>query len=105
MTAASSICRIRLSCSTTVSTSNWKALAIASSLLAAIFLISRSDDTIGFRPNGNEANASTVAVFTETEGGLISGKPGNVAPERIRGGVLRPVCLSLSQPFIDDLPQ
>src|SRR5215469_18339191 len=29
MTAASSICRIRLSCSTTVSTSNWKALGIA----------------------------------------------------------------------------
>src|SRR5215468_12689564 len=29
MTAASSICRIRLSCSTTASTSNWKALGIA----------------------------------------------------------------------------
>src|ERR1700756_4481762 len=29
MTAASSICRIRLSCSTTGPTSNWKALAIA----------------------------------------------------------------------------
>src|SRR5260221_3702395 len=41
MTAASSICRIRLSCSTTGPTSNWKALAIAVLLRLGDFLISR----------------------------------------------------------------
>src|ERR1700720_265866 len=41
MTAASSICRIRLSCSTTGPTSNWKPLAIAVLLRLGDFLISR----------------------------------------------------------------
>src|SRR5258707_1895164 len=44
MTAASSICRIRLSCSTTGPTSNWKALAIAVLLRLGDFLISRYYD-------------------------------------------------------------
>src|SRR6202040_155813 len=47
MTAASSICRIRLSCSTTVSTSNWKALAIAV-LLPRSEIPDHRYDTIGF---------------------------------------------------------
>jgi hypothetical protein len=38
-------------------------------LLVTIFLISRRDDAVGIQPNGNEANAWTVAAFTETDGG------------------------------------
>ena len=54
MTAASSICKIRLSCSTTLSTSNWKALAIAVLLAQVIFLIGRTNILTRIRPIPNE---------------------------------------------------
>src|SRR6202040_289868 len=55
MTAASSICRIRLSCSTTGPTSNWKALAIAVLLRPGDSQISRRLILPGFeRPATSE---------------------------------------------------
>src|SRR5437868_2364095 len=59
MTAASSICRIRLSCSTTVSTSNWKALAIAV-LLPRGEIPDHRYHTIGLQPTGNEQAGSSA---------------------------------------------
>src|SRR5215469_736730 len=57
MTEASSICRIRLSFSTTASTSNWKARGIA-----VLLQISRRDDPIGFRWAGTRSG-STVRHY------------------------------------------
>src|ERR1700719_4540935 len=78
MTAASSICGIRLSCSTTGPTSNWKALAIAVLLRPGDFLISRRLILPGFdRP-----------ATSERPGGYGGGPTcarASASPERLRG--------------------
>src|SRR5215469_16893648 len=65
MTAASSIWRIRLSCSTTGPTSNWKALAIAVLLRLGDFLISRRLNITGFRPQRVSGLGSTHVPLGE----------------------------------------
>src|SRR5271166_5615736 len=54
MTAASSICRIRLSCSTTGPTSNWKALGIADLLRLGDFPNQSTLNSTGFQSTRDE---------------------------------------------------
>src|SRR6266853_4895539 len=61
MIAASSICRIRLSCSTTGPTSNWKALAITVLLRLVDFPNQAPLNSTGFQPTGNEGAAKGAA--------------------------------------------